>query len=123
MAASWWEVKREEVKKKTKHQPGAEPQNQMCSDRTSSAARSWPPAMLLGLSLIARGEIGFIILNIAREAGIIGCGGKGSEAFNVGIWSIVLNTVGGPIAVGVLLRAKGVSKELMEGRWGWERKG
>jgi len=78
--------------------------------------------MLLGLSLIARGEIGFIILNIAREAGIIGCGGKGSEAFNVGIWSIVLNTVGGPIAVGVLLRAKGVSKELMEGRWGWERK-
>lgn len=86
----------------------------------TSKARSWAPSMLLGLSLVARGEIGFIILNISREAGIIGgCStGNGAEAFEAGVWSIVLNTLGGPIAVGILLRSKGLIEEIMSGHWG-----
>jgi len=77
---------------------------------------NWRAALLLGLSLVARGEIGFIILNNARgerravllcnrdlaaqvltwtvvaaDAGILSTDGsdaRGAEAFNVGVWAI-----------------------------------
>lgn len=103
--------------------------------------RSWKVAFLLGVSLVARGEIGFLIINVARgglssvllscraadiihaptEGGILAPDNSptASEAFNVGTWAIVLNTLAGPIAVGILLSAKGVAEEVERGRWGF----
>ncbi|TKY84700.1 hypothetical protein EX895_006602 [Sporisorium graminicola] len=61
----------------------------------------WPAALFLGTALMSRGEIGFLIVNVANQGGLIG-----QEAFNVGIWAITLNTLAGPMAIGILMRSQ-----------------
>ncbi|KAN0065614.1 hypothetical protein ACQY0O_000740 [Thecaphora frezii] len=55
----------------------------------------WSPALLLGLSLMARGEIGYLIINLARQAGLVD-----QQPFEVAVWAVTVNTIVAPILVG-----------------------
>ncbi|PBL03117.1 hypothetical protein ARMGADRAFT_1003913 [Armillaria gallica] len=57
-------------------------------------------ATLLGTAMVARGEIALIVAEIARP--IFG----DDEPFAVVVWAILLNTVGGAVGVGLVLRAR-----------------
>lgn len=71
-----------------------------------------PPALFLGLALVARGEIGLLISQLAySEAGLLG-----NDAFLVTTWAIVICTVVGPVGVGLLVSRLGV-KGFVRGRW------
>lgn len=64
---------------------------------------SWAPATLLGTAMVARGEIGLLIIQIGlNETPFLT-----RKAFVVGVWAIVLNTIIGPVSVGVLLKKVG----------------
>ena len=60
------------------------------------------PALIVGLSMVSRGEIGFLIANIGVSTSILS-----AKAFIVTIWAILLNTILGPIAVGLMVRLLG----------------
>lgn len=67
------------------------------------------PATLLGAAMVARGEIGFLITSVAEGNGMFaatgGVGGEdSSELYLVVVWAVVLCTIGGPLAVGALMR-------------------
>lgn len=59
----------------------------------------WAPAALLGMAMVARGEIGLLIIQL----GLNDTNFLSEEAFLVAIWAIVLNTILGPLSVGILL--------------------
>ncbi|KAJ7165118.1 Cation/H+ exchanger [Mycena filopes] len=60
-------------------------------------------AALVGLAMIARGEIALIVAEIARPL----LGGEGdSEPFAIVIWATLLNTAAGAIFVGFLLKGQ-----------------
>ena len=65
----------------------------------------YPPA-ILGLAMIARGEIGYLIASLARSQGIFngGTADGSSDIYLVIIWAISICTLVGPIAVGTLTR-------------------
>lgn len=74
------------------------------------------PALLLGFAMVARGEIGLLIVQIGyNETSYV------SEAgFLTAIWAILLNTILGPIAVGLLVKYRG--QRIGEGEWGLVKK-
>ncbi|AEO58308.1 hypothetical protein MYCTH_2060709 [Thermothelomyces thermophilus ATCC 42464] len=74
---------------------------------------SWAPATLLGAAMVARGEIGLLIIQIGlNETPFLT-----QKAFVIGVWAIVLNTIIGPVLVGILLKRVGTS--IAENpRWG-----
>lgn len=62
---------------------------------------------LLGLSMVPRGEIGFLIASLAESEGIFGKplhSGSSSEVYIIVIWAVVLCTMIAPICVGFLVR-------------------
>ncbi|KAJ7443939.1 Cation/H+ exchanger [Mycena galericulata] len=61
-------------------------------------------AALVGLAMIARGEIALIVAEIARPLLGIISPVETSEPFAVVIWATLLNTAGGAVLVGFLLR-------------------
>lgn len=65
----------------------------------------YPPA-ILGLAMIARGEIGYLIASLAQSQGIFngGTADGSSDIYLVIIWAISICTLVGPIAVGSLTR-------------------
>ncbi|KAI5458482.1 sodium/hydrogen exchanger family protein [Mariannaea sp. PMI_226] len=63
--------------------------------------RSLYPASIIGLGMVARGEIGFLVASLADSKGIFGL--QSSELFLVVIWAITLCTLIGPIFLGLLL--------------------
>jgi hypothetical protein len=64
----------------------------------------YPPA-ILGLAMIARGEIGYLIASLAQSRGIFSStNGESSDIYLVIIWAISICTLIGPIAVGTLTR-------------------
>jgi Kef-type K+ transport system membrane component KefB len=69
-------------------------------------------SLLLGMSMIARGEIGLLISNIAYTQN----GPLQQESFLVCIWAILICTVIGPIGVGILARRR--HPHIMAGHWG-----
>jgi hypothetical protein len=71
------------------------------------------PAGLLGLALVARGEIGVLIATVASSPphDVLG-----AEAYLEAIWAILLCTILGPLAVGILARHQG--DRIMKGPWG-----
>jgi len=77
---------------------------------------SLQPALLLGFAMVARGEIGLLIVQIGyNETSYV------SEAgFLTAIWAILLNTILGPIAVGLLVKYRG--QRIGEGEWGLVKK-
>ncbi|CDR98867.1 uncharacterized protein SPSC_04442 [Sporisorium scitamineum] len=84
------------------------------------SAPVWPASLFLGTALMSRGEIGFLVINIAYQGGLLS-----EQAFNVGIWAIVLNTLVGPVSIGTLMRTqhgqnlllRGTSSITHGGRW------
>lgn len=62
--------------------------------------------------MVARGEIGLLIIEIGHnETPYVS-----DEGFFTGIWAILLNTILGPVAVGLLVRF--YAKEIEDGEWG-----
>ncbi|KAK4227041.1 Hsp70 ATPase ssc1 [Podospora fimiseda] len=78
---------------------------------------SWAPATLLGTAMVARGEIGLLIIQIGlNETPFLS-----KKAFVIGVWAIILNTVIGPVSVGILLKRVG-QQILDDKRWGVQDK-
>ena len=78
---------------------------------SSMAEHAWVPAAFLGLAMCARGEIGLLIAQIGyTESRLLR-----EEGFLVAIWAILLNTLVGPITVGVLVKRFGA--KVKAGRW------
>lgn len=72
----------------------------------------FPPAALLGAAMVARGEIGLLIVQIGYNSTSY----VSDAGLNLAIWAILLNTIVGPIVVGLLIKFKGES--LGRGPWG-----
>ncbi|KAF4760079.1 hypothetical protein N7455_003534 [Penicillium solitum] len=74
--------------------------------------RAWLAATLLGSAMVARGEIGLLIIEIGHnETPYVS-----DEGFITGVWAILLNTIIGPVTVGLLVRF--YAQEIEEGEWG-----
>lgn len=83
-----------------------------------ASSNAWDAATLLGMAMIARGEIGLLII----ELGLNTTSALSEEAFLVAIWAIVLDTILGPVSVALLLKR---SENAIAGdpRWGMQNKG
>lgn len=91
------------------------------------------PACILGLAMVARGEIGYLISALAESTGIFS-GGSGapdrpSEIFLIVTWAITLCTIIGPVCVGLFVtrvkllelrrvKASGEGRRNVLGAWG-----
>lgn len=73
---------------------------------------SLSPALLLGMAMVARGEIGLLIV----EIGYNNTSYVSSEGFITAIWAILLNTIIGPVVVGLLIKYQGDA--IGKGPWG-----
>ena len=62
--------------------------------------RSWKPATFLGMAMVARGEIGLLIIQVGLNQTPF----LSEPAFVTAAWAIILNTIIGPMSVGLLLR-------------------
>jgi Kef-type K+ transport system membrane component KefB len=71
------------------------------------------PAILLGLAMVPRGEIGLLIIQIGFNQTPF----LSEDAFVTAAWAIVLNTIIGPAALGLMLRWYGHEAAADE-RWG-----
>jgi Kef-type K+ transport system membrane component KefB len=86
--------------------------------RKAALLSSWAPAMLLGTAMVARGEIGLLIIQI----GLNQTPYLGRKAFVIAVWAIVLNTIIGPVSAGFLIKAVG-PKIAAHPRWGTQPAG
>lgn len=68
--------------------------------------------MLLGMAMVARGEIGLLII----EIGYNNTSYVSKAGFVTAIWAILLNTIISPIGVGLLVKLKG--RDIAKGLWG-----
>lgn len=86
---------------------------------------------MIGLGMVARGEIGFLIAALAESKGVFGRppNDQPSELFLIVTWAISLCTVIGPICVGLLVnrvnqlemrsqQRSGEGKRNVLGAWG-----
>ncbi|KAL4745380.1 hypothetical protein BDW72DRAFT_211482 [Aspergillus terricola var. indicus] len=72
----------------------------------------WLSGLLLGSAMVARGEIGLLIIEIGyNETSYVS-----EDGFITGVWAILLNTIIGPVAVGLLVKFYG--KRIGAGAWG-----
>ncbi|KAL4997407.1 Cation/H+ exchanger [Aspergillus recurvatus] len=72
----------------------------------------WLSGLLLGSAMVARGEIGLLIIEIGyNETSYVS-----QEGFITGVWAILLNTIIGPVTVGLLVKFYG--KRIGGGEWG-----
>ncbi|CVK97072.1 related to Na+/H+ antiporter [Fusarium mangiferae] len=94
-------------------------------------ALSLYPACIVGIGMVARGEIGYLISALAESKGIFGAtaDGQSSDIFLIVTWAITLCTIIGPISVGLIvnrvrklengsLKEKGEGKKNVLGAWG-----
>ena len=80
--------------------------------RSQGFVTNWLSGILLGSAMVARGEIGLLIIEIGyNETSYVSQAG-----FIAGVWAILLNTVIGPVAVGLLVKFCG--KRIGEGEGG-----
>ncbi|KAJ5334898.1 hypothetical protein N7452_007301 [Penicillium brevicompactum] len=74
--------------------------------------RAWLAAALLGSAMVARGEIGLLIIEIGHnETPYVS-----DDGFITGVWAILLNTIIGPVTVGLMVRFH--AQAIEEGDWG-----
>ncbi|KAF2397930.1 hypothetical protein EJ06DRAFT_539330 [Trichodelitschia bisporula] len=83
-------------------------------ERTSGTL--WP-SVLLGGAMVARGEIGLLIIQIGFNKTAY----LSQDALITAIWAILLNTVIGPVAVGFLVKYK--AQEIGTSQWGIQKHG
>lgn len=62
--------------------------------------------------MVARGEIGLLIVEIGYNQTPY----LSDSGFYTAVWAILLNTIIGPMVVGILIKYKG--KEIGNGHWG-----
>lgn len=74
-------------------------------------------ALIIACAMVARGEIGYLIASLAQSSGTLKLKPKGGgeevtneDIFLVIIWAVTLCTIGGPIAVGTIV--KGMKKKM-----------
>jgi Kef-type K+ transport system membrane component KefB len=84
---------------------------------TSSLSKAVPPAALLGAAMVARGEIGLLIVEIGYNSTPY----VSDAGFYTAVWAILLNTIIGPMVVGILIKFRG--KEIGTGHWGIQKTG
>lgn len=82
------------------------------STRIAQVKAAISPGLLLGMAMVARGEIGLLIV----EIGYNNTPYVSEAGFLTAIWAILLNTILGPIAVGLLVKRKGAA--IGKGEWG-----
>ncbi|KAI5363630.1 putative cation/H+ exchanger, sodium/solute symporter superfamily [Septoria linicola] len=82
------------------------------SSRVGRARAGMYPGLLLGMAMVARGEIGLLIV----EIGYNNTPYVSQAGFLTAIWAILLNTILGPIAVGMLVKYK--ASVIAHGDWG-----
>ncbi|KAI4768023.1 CPA2 familytransporter [Aureobasidium sp. EXF-3400] len=75
-------------------------------------SQSLPSACLLGFAMVARGEIGLLIVEIGYNSTPY----VSDAGFYTAVWAILLNTVIGPMVVGLLIKFRG--KAIGNGPWG-----
>lgn len=69
-------------------------------------------ALLVGLAMIARGEVGFLIASLSQSSGTLtlrprdgsNTESSGEEIFLVIVWAVVLCTITGPLGVGIIVK-------------------
>ncbi|RDW73080.1 hypothetical protein BP6252_06987 [Coleophoma cylindrospora] len=96
-------AKREKTQAITRQEPSTE-------QTTVEAPHS--AALLIAFAMIARGEIGFLIASLSQSSNTLtlrytngeNAASSGEEIFLVIVWAVVLCTIFGPVAVGVLVR-------------------
>lgn len=83
----------------------ASPRDTIVSPNPSKPVSLYPSS-ILGLAMIARGEIGFLISSLAESKSIFSSSGSqaNDEIFLIVTWAIVLCTIIGPVGVGLLVR-------------------
>lgn len=70
------------------------------------------PGILLGSAMVARGEIGLLIVQIGYNSTSY----VTNAGLDTAIWAILFNTILGPVVVGLLVKFKG--SFLASGPWG-----
>jgi Kef-type K+ transport system membrane component KefB len=94
--------------------------NPQAKGRKLPKPKSLYPASILGFAMVARGEIGFLISAVAESRGIFSSAGAegSSELFLIVTWAIMLCTISGPIAVGLLTKRVRRLQEMERGSSG-----
>ncbi|OJK02382.1 hypothetical protein ASPACDRAFT_41206 [Aspergillus aculeatus ATCC 16872] len=82
------------------------PERASSSSSLPPKPKSLYPSSILGLAMVARGEVGYLIASLAESKGIFGQGptGGSSDTYLVVVWAISICTLLGPICVGTLVR-------------------
>jgi hypothetical protein len=103
--------KREKYVLETRPNPPGSPTKSKLKSFGLPKPKSLYPASILGSAMVARGEIGFLVSAIAQSNGIFSSIGPDSSSagtvqdlFLVVTWAIMLCTVIGPVAVGLIVR-------------------
>jgi Kef-type K+ transport system membrane component KefB len=119
---AWAVIKHDSKKAEESHQPESNPENGQVLEKTTSSPysptrnaalkSSLSPGLLLGMAMVARGEIGLLIV----EIGYNNTSYVSSDGFITAIWAILLNTIIGPIFVGLWIKSKGDA--IAKGPWG-----
>lgn len=86
--------------------------------KTPAPPRSLYPPAIMGMAMVARGEVAFLIASVADSQGIFKTeSGDQSEIYTIVMWAALLCTIAGPIGVGMMVtRVKALEKESAERR-------
>ncbi|GAA5950595.1 hypothetical protein JCM21900_002518 [Sporobolomyces salmonicolor] len=91
--------------------------------RGSKLRESLPAAGFLGVALVARGEIGILVLQVAYDTSSASSSPVlSTEPYLVAIWAVALCTIVGPVAFSALVKARW-GRGIASGPWGVVGKG
>ncbi|KAF8542198.1 Cation/H+ exchanger [Trichophaea hybrida] len=80
---------------------GLAEQDAAMAEPVPKSPKSLYPSAILGLAMVARGEIAFLIISIAQAEGIFT---SAKELYLIVVWAAMLCTIAGPIGMGWLVR-------------------
>jgi hypothetical protein len=84
-------------------------------------------ALLIGFAMIARGEIGFLIASLSQSSGTLtylrsnhfATQPADQDIFLVISWAVILNTITGPLGVGLIVRQ--LKQQNTQRTWLWDQ--
>ncbi|KAJ6120090.1 hypothetical protein N7523_004370 [Penicillium sp. IBT 18751x] len=89
----------------------------MAADQKADYGSASLAGLLLGSAMVARGEIGLLIVEIGyNETNYVS-----TDGFITAVWAILLNTIVGPVTVGYLVKFYG--KKIGKSAWGLQEAG
>ncbi|KAI5816269.1 Sodium/hydrogen exchanger family-domain-containing protein [Pyronema omphalodes] len=87
-------------------------QNTQLTSPSPQPPKSLYPAFILGLAMVARGEIAFLIASVAQSQGVFE---TNQELYLLVVWAAMVCTIAGPMAVGNLVgRVKALERKRAE---------